>query len=123
MYLQTAECVIRGRLYSAVRSKPLQVGIPTRSSAKVGRHPRRFPVAESVLDGAKTQPHVHNCTVKVSDGRDTYVFRVFFKRHVYLPINMAVPVLQPHSRELRGDVAVMRVAADGDGVVNMRGLD
>lgn len=36
---------------------------------------------------------------------------------------MAVPVLPFHGRELRGDVAVMRVAADGDGVVNMRGLD
>jgi hypothetical protein len=112
-----------------VRSKPLQVGILTRSSPKVGRYAQRFPVAESVLDGAKTQSHIHDCTVGIDDGPNTYVFRVFFKRHRYLPLNKAVPVLhpcgcQPHGNcQLRGDVVVMRVAADGRGVVNMRGLD
>jgi hypothetical protein len=74
------------------------------------------------MDDATLQPHVHNCTVTVLDGMQSFVYKVYFKRHKYLPLNRSIPVHGDHCR-LRGDIVVMRAAARGDGVVSMRGCD
>jgi hypothetical protein len=83
---------------------------------------RRFPVAESVLDGASLQSHVHDCLVFVDDGQHSFSYDVFYKRHKFLPINSSIPDVDDADR-MRGDVLVMRRGRTGDGVVNMRERD
>jgi hypothetical protein len=120
-FVQTLESKLRGRLYSASRSNPSPIHINTRT-CKHGKLSTRYPMVEGVMDGAGLQPHVHNCTVTVLDGTDSFIFKVFFKRHRHLPLNKSLPVHGDHCR-LRGDVVVMRAAARGDSVVGMRGCD
>src|SRR5262245_25533631 len=103
-----------------MRSRPTLVGVPARFSA-TAPPPFYFPLAESVLSGSQTQPHVHNCTVSVSNGRDAINFEIFFKRHVHLPINRSIPLAV--RKKFRGDVLIMRVGVNGERVVNMRPRD
>jgi hypothetical protein len=73
------------------------------------------------MDGAGTQPHIHNTTVQFRVGyygTDKVFFRVFYKRHAKLPINSCLQ--DPDSESmLRGDLLIMKLAADGNKVVNM----
>lgn len=81
----------------------------------------RFPVAESLFQDSLVQPYIHNCEVTVLEGRHVHRFRVFFKRHCYLPSN---PLLSNRDRVFRGDAVVMRVGAGSQrAVVNMRSRD
>jgi hypothetical protein len=68
-------------------------------------------------------PHVHNCNVRIIAGPRIHVFRVFFKRHLHLPANECVAFVAPQLPCVRGDIVVMRVAVDGEGVVNLRKND
>jgi hypothetical protein len=80
----------------------------------------RYPFAESVLDGARTQPYVHDCQLHVHQGRHVHSFRVFFKRHSLLPRNISVNV--PGYATFRGDMVAMKMGKRYD-YVNMSGRD
>ncbi|KAG6369919.1 hypothetical protein JVT61DRAFT_13386 [Boletus reticuloceps] len=97
--------------------RPHQVTMLTRC-ANSSRRSQRFPVVESLLQDARVQPYVHNCQVIVHEGRHTYRFCVFFKRHCHLQLN---PILGRMGGQFRGDVVVMRVGESS--VVNMQGRD
>jgi hypothetical protein len=118
--MQTHIRKLRGRFYSSSLQRPLQTVIATRCSP----HPHQYyPFAESVLASPKLQPYVHDLEATVVERRNTYRYRVFFKRHCRLSINLSLYGLNPESR-LRGDVVVMRVGSKGDGaLVNMRERD
>ena len=53
-------------------------------------------------------------------GSQRHRFRIFFKSHPRLAINLAMPVDAPGSIDFRGDILVMRRAEQGNRVVNMR---
>lgn len=76
-----------------------------------------YPFTESVLDHARLQPYIHDCVVDISEGRHTYSYIIFFKRHRRLPLNCSLGSL------FRGDVVVMRLGTRNARVVNMRGRD
>lgn len=100
------------------------VSVLTRDILQGTQH-TRFPVVEAVLDGAPTQPHIHNSTIRLNVNRHTYLYKVFFKRHVNLPVNSSVAAVVPECCHgiAQGDIVIMRVGKDGEGVVNMRGND
>jgi len=89
----------------------------------------RYPFAESVLGGSCIQAYIHNCLVEVREGRHTYYFSVFFKRHCMLPINNCLDHLREGAEDMdiepfRGDILVMRVASKNqESYVNMRERD
>ena len=100
------------------------VNVAIRTARRNDGGPTHFPIVEGVLDGANTQPHVHNCNVRMIDGPRIHVFRVFFKRHRRLPANKCIAFMTPHLLpHVHGDMVVMRVAADGKGVVNFGMID
>lgn len=71
-----------------------------------------------MLDEPILQPYIHDVAIKLCEGRSSHTFRIFFKRHRYLPINRSV------SREWRGDLAVVRVGKKNpDSIVNLRSGD
>ncbi|KAI6096405.1 hypothetical protein F5141DRAFT_964374, partial [Pisolithus sp. B1] len=110
---------LKCRLYSSAWSRPRQVTMPTRcadSSQMVTAS--RFPNAESLFQEPCLQPYIHNCEVTIVEGRHTYRFHVFFKRHCRLRPN---PLLSRDDNEFRGDAVVMRVGTRS--VVNMRPRD
>lgn len=80
----------------------------------------RFPFIESLFQDVRLQSYIHNCLVTVHEGRHTYRFCVFFKRHCRLPRNLLLGIAE---NDFRGDVVVMRVGAVPQVVVNMRGRD
>ena len=66
---------------------------------------RRYATAESVIDGAKMQPVIHDLTLTVQEHDRFHRYRVFFKRHKHLPFNkLFAPI------GMRGDVLVMRLS-------------
>jgi len=72
------------------------------------------------MDGAVMQPYVHDCSVMVREGFNTYTFRVFFKRHMYLKINTTV---RAHPSVIfRGDLVIMKEGSRYD-FINMLGRD
>ncbi|KAI6116971.1 hypothetical protein EDD17DRAFT_1416939, partial [Pisolithus thermaeus] len=89
---------LRCRLYSASCCRPRQVAMLTRC-ASLSLNAIRYPVAESVLQDAALQPYVHNCQITVHEGRHTYHYCIFFKRHCRLRAN-------PMLGKFRGDVVV-----------------
>jgi len=100
------------------------VKVATRTAKWMDRGRTHFPIVEGVIDGANTQSHIHNCDVRLILGHQIHVFRVFFKRHVHLPANNTISFMAPQFPSIvRGDIVVMCVAADGEGVVNFRGND
>ncbi|KAI6161401.1 hypothetical protein EDD17DRAFT_1458014, partial [Pisolithus thermaeus] len=109
---------LRCRLYSTSCSKPRQAEMLTRCAAISYGSPR-FPVAEALLQEATLQPYIHNCQVTVHEGRHTYNYCVFFKRHCRLQVN----ALLSGDGEFRGDVMVMRIGTRTRRVVNMRARD
>lgn len=72
------------------------------------------------MDDAGIQPFVHDTAVIVGQGgREKAFFRIFYKRHVRLPLNDALPGLG-----VQGDILVMRVGArNSQAIVNMRSGD
>ncbi|KAF8122255.1 hypothetical protein EV363DRAFT_1183029 [Boletus edulis] len=116
----TTELRLRCRLYSSSWTRPHQVTVPTRCT-DMSRSAVRFPVAESLFQDSSVQPYIHNCEVTVLDRQHVHRFRVFFKRHRYLPWN---PSLSDCNHIFRGDVVVMRVGKGPlQAVVNMRARD
>lgn len=93
--------------------------MPTRCDG-LSRAARRFPIPESLLQDAVLQPYVHNCHVTVHEGRHTYRYCIFFKRHCRLQPN---PLLSGVDGQFRGDAVVMRLGVGSCSVVNMRGRD
>lgn len=76
----------------------------------------RFPFLESVMNDQRTQPYIHDCLVEVLEGRAKHFFRVFFKNHLFLPLNKC--------GDFRGDAVIMRVGKHSPAaVVNMREKD
>jgi len=68
------------------------------------------------MDGATTQPYIYDCLVHVRDRRAGHAFRIFFKRHCFLPRNSCLNV--------HGDILVMRAGKRNiNAVVNMRNHD
>ncbi|KAF8573979.1 hypothetical protein K439DRAFT_1373777, partial [Ramaria rubella] len=106
------------RIYSVKDLRPRQIHVPMRCSSNSSR--RRYPFVESVFEGAVVQPYIHDCLVYVVEGRHTYHFRIFFKRHCRLLVNQAVH--PTNGMAFRGDVLVMRVGQQNE-LVNMRGRD
>jgi hypothetical protein len=102
-----------------MHTKPFQVVVPTYCTAHTTRHP----VPEGIFDGTRTQPYLHDCLIRVHEGSHTYQFRIFFKRHCFLPVNKSVRC-GSQGHVFRGDALVMRVGArDRHSVVNMRERD
>lgn len=96
--------------------KPFQVVVPTHCTA----HASQYPVLEGILDGTRTQAYIHDCLIRVYEGNHTYQFRIFFKRHSFLPANRSI-LHGSQGHAFRGDALVMRVGAhDCHSVVNMR---
>ena len=87
----------------------------------ISRTAYRFPVAESLFQDSLIQPYIHNREVSVLDGQHIHHFRIFFKRHCYLPSD---PLLSNGDQVFRGDVVVMKVRAGlQQEVINMRSWD
>ncbi|KAF9233012.1 hypothetical protein BU15DRAFT_7429, partial [Melanogaster broomeanus] len=93
---------LKCRLYSSAWPRPRQVIMPTRC-ANTSRLANRFPIAESLLQDFRLQPYIHNCEVSVIEGRHTYKFSVFFKRHCRLHSNT---LLGGDVADFHGDVVV-----------------
>jgi hypothetical protein len=69
------------------------------------------------------QSYIHDCLIRVHEGKHVYNFRVFFKRHRRLHINQSIRRLSD-DHTFRGDALVMRAGArDYNSVVNMRERD
>jgi len=92
--------------------------MPTRCTGS-SRSAQRFPVPEGLLQDARLQPYVHDCQITVHEGRHTYRFCIFFKRHCRLQPN---PLLSAVGSQFRGDAVVMRLGG-ASSVINMRGRD
>ncbi|KAJ7655787.1 hypothetical protein DFH06DRAFT_1329224 [Mycena polygramma] len=106
---------LRARLYAASAPAPQLPTVHTRCQT-TDPQDLRFPCVESILDCGGVQPHVHDIIVVLKHGRRTTRFRVFFKRHVRLPLN-------PHAN-LQGDILIMRMASSNPhSVVNLRSGD
>ncbi|KAI1783023.1 hypothetical protein LXA43DRAFT_904418, partial [Ganoderma leucocontextum] len=103
------------RLYTARDPSPRQVRLPTHDDGT-----QRYPVPEYYFHQNHIQPYVHDCNVIVMKGSQRLRFRIFFKSHPRLSINLAMPVDAPGSIPFRGDILVMRRAERGEHVVNMR---
>src|ERR1700685_2991415 len=111
---------IRCRLYSATCTRACQVKVPT---SCVAQATNRYPLPESVFDDATMQSYIHDCLVRVHEGKHAYHFRVFFKRHCHLRINQSLRWFSK-GHTFRGDALVMRVGTRcHDSVVNMRDRD
>ena len=68
------------------------------------------------MEGATTQSYVHDCLIRIGGCRAGHAFRIFFKRHRFLPRSSCLDV--------RGDILVMRAGKRNiDCVINMRGRD
>ena len=115
--MQSYEMRICLRLYSSRQNKPMQVAILARCQFPPQQAGTHYPIAESVMDCPATQAYIHDCLVKVVEGRQVHHFRVYFKRHRYLPTSRSLAPFQ-------GNVVVMRAGVIHPlSVVNMRGQD
>ena len=76
-------------------------------------------MAETLLQEAALQPYIHDCQITVYEGRHTYQYCVFFKRHCRLRTNT---LLSGADDGFRGDIAIMRIGSRTR-VMNMRARD
>lgn len=112
---QVRNVFLRSRLYRARTTSPLNPSVHTRCSSSDPQTPR-YPCVEGLLDYPGIQAHIHDIYVIIRHRRVTSTFRIFFKRHLLLPLN--------HVLGVQGDVLIMRVASKSrSSVVNMRGSD
>lgn len=106
---------LRSRIYSPCFNAPTTILVDVRCKS-ADPQDFRYPKVESFLDYPVLQPYVHDIYIRVRYNRTTATFRIFFKRHMLLPLN-------PHLN-LQGDILVMRVASQNrHSVVNMRSID
>ncbi|KAF9470788.1 hypothetical protein BDN70DRAFT_648252 [Pholiota conissans] len=123
----SVEIDLRSRLYPAeplstsTRLHPRQINVATRqpNSRAVNQ---RYPFPENHIGGSSTQPWVHNCLVTVREGRNTYQYMVFFKRHCLLKSNQTLSALVGKPSRLCSDAVVMRIGVKA-AYVNMRDRD
>ncbi|KAJ3970629.1 hypothetical protein EV361DRAFT_848294 [Lentinula raphanica] len=103
-FSQTVSRSVRARIYrtNSLHSEATQVFY-----REDPRHPEkgRSVVADAELADHKTQPYVHDCVVTTIYQEKRYKFRIFFKHHVWLPINQAI--LQLAEVEMEGDCLVV----------------
>jgi hypothetical protein len=112
---QVRDVFLRSRLYRARAASPLNPSVHTRCSSSNPQSPR-YPCVEGILDYPGIQTHIHDIYVIIRHRRATSTFRIFFKRHLLLPLN--------HVLDVQGDMLIMRVASKSrSSVVNMRGSD
>jgi hypothetical protein len=106
-------------LYPVATNKPRQILLSARGVAsRAGSC--NYPFVESAFQDATIQPYIHDCTVRVHEGKHAYLLRIFFKRHCRLPLNQALP----GNRTFRGDAVVVRAGAvNSQAVVSMRERD
>lgn len=95
-----------GRVYSGQHVGPRLVPVDVDENDWT-----RYPHVERRLDDEHIQPFVHDCNLTVRDGRRMHFFRVFFKWHVCLGVNIGLPGNASGRLPFRGDVMVMRVGA------------
>jgi hypothetical protein len=62
-----------------------------------------------------TQAHIHDVDVTVRTNQQNKCYRIFFTKHAYLPVNVAI-----NGVLWRGSLAVFRSSANGPGLVNIR---
>ena len=68
------------------------------------------------MEGATTQSYVHDCLICIGDHCAGHTFRIFFKRHRFLPRSSCLDVC--------GDILVMRAGkCNIDCVINMHSRD
>ncbi|KAJ3717721.1 hypothetical protein C8R42DRAFT_586514 [Lentinula raphanica] len=79
---------------------------------------QRYVLANEELTGSEVNQFVHDIIVSITHRRKKYAFRVFFRRHVDLPINQSV--LNWTNEMMEGDVLVVACGKVVD-VRNMRG--
>lgn len=112
---QVQDMHIHGCLYTG-NDKPCQVLVPTWCVRPLREIGPRFPYSESILDGAQIQPFICDIIIDIKEGRQTYSFRVSYKKHCQLP---ECPFLH-----FWGSMVIMQVAAfEPDSVINMRDQD
>lgn len=84
----------------------------------VGRYTSHA-LPEGVLGGQKMQPYIHDCHATYVTGDKDYKYRIFYKRHAKLPVNIGL-----QTTIHRGDIVIMRLSPLSDSrFVNMRGGD
>ncbi|KAF8957896.1 hypothetical protein BDZ97DRAFT_1924155 [Flammula alnicola] len=116
------EANLRARLYPASSRRPRQILVNTRQPS-AQRSMKRYPFAENHLGESVLQPWVHNCVVTVQEGRHTYRYMIFFKRHrLFGPSQCLQTLSNGQPSFLRSDVVVMRIGTTAS-YVNMRGRD
>ena len=67
----------------------------------------RYLLAADQLSEPRMQPYVHDSIVTTCHRGKKYVFRIFYKRHKFLPVNQALQQLA--GVEMEGDVLVVAV--------------
>ncbi|KAJ3736234.1 hypothetical protein DFJ43DRAFT_990276, partial [Lentinula guzmanii] len=95
---------VRARVFRAneITSRWVQVHY-----AEAPRSPQhnRYVMASTNLMGARLQPYIHDCVVKIGHRRRQFTFRIFYKRHKFLPVNQAIQALAGVAIE--GDVLIV----------------
>ena len=75
---QSHEMKIWARLYVSDH-RPCQVLVPKWCKFPLRAAGPCFPLMESVPEGTKIQPYVHDCVMNVIEGAHTYQFHIFYK--------------------------------------------
>ncbi|KAJ3752069.1 hypothetical protein FB446DRAFT_605450, partial [Lentinula raphanica] len=94
---------IYARLYPAQGHYPRPVLARYREN-----HPargNRFVLASDTLAGPNIQSYIHDTILNIHHRRRLYRFRVFFKRHVRLPVNQSIQRLS--GIRMEGDVLLV----------------
>ena len=105
---QPSTSTLVSRLYSLAVGKSLQIAIVT---AHTHSPPCTLPLVESVFTDNQMKPKIHDCFVDFLIGTAHHKYRVFFKNHLYLPVNTALQRLS--GQAFRGDFLVMMCNQDG----------
>lgn len=101
--MQTTVKGIRARLYPANSALPQTVCAYYR--ANLPQTSDRFVLASDLLSNPQLQSYIHDLTVTIRHRRILYKFRVFFKRHSYLPVNRSIQGLG--GGRMEGDVLLV----------------
>ena len=110
---QHLEKGLRARLYSVSQPSPCPVSIITQYIALDRRcEGKCYPFMESVMEGTTTQSYIHDCLIRMGDRHAGHAFRIFFKRHRFLPHSSCLNVY--------GNILVMQAGKrNANTVVNM----
>ncbi|KAE9384559.1 hypothetical protein BT96DRAFT_1007957 [Gymnopus androsaceus JB14] len=98
---------IKARFYPADSALPRTESAYYR--ANLPRISDRFVLASDLLSNPQLQSYIHDMTVTIRYRRILYKFRVFFKRHKYLPINRSIQSLG--GGRMEGDVLLVACGA------------